>query len=183
MKNLKINITTLCLFVTTMVFAQVTDFSAIDRNSDGMADRTEFNNNYPYSDWDANADGRVDDTEFFGSNFDRLDTNRDGNLAEAEWNLGYDNVYGDYFDNRDYTPYDTNRDNLLSREEYTKSFSNTDYYKSYDTNQDGFIDQTELSDGVFNRWDTNKDGNLDQDEYNSYSPYYINSTGDPDNFK
>lgn len=176
MKFVKCNLLmALCMLTATVGFAQVTDFNDWDANRDGMTDRQEFNDSFAdsYSAWDMNNDGNIDDREFYETTYTRLDEDGDGNLDQAEWESGYENVYGDYADVDAYDNFDADGDRRVTADEYYDGMAETDFYTSYDTNQDGSIDEDELSTGVFDRMDENRDGSIDQNEYDLRSAYYI----------
>ena len=126
----------------------VETFRRVDRNRDGSLDQTEFlggdvddarDANFDDLDW--NNNGRVERNEWYGSPsvFTDLDRNRDGVLSRFEvvggvngpndtWNefvsLDYDrngSIGRDewHWSQASFARYDTNRDGMLSRQEFT----------------------------------------------------------------
>lgn len=183
MKNLRSTLFLSLLLVVSMGFAQetaitdnpqTTNFSEYDTNTDAGIDRNEFNDRYgqDYNQWDMNRDGNVDQREFNDYTFDRLDTDRDRNLSQAEWERGYDEIYGDYLGDRDYERYDLDTNQNISYDEFDRSMRDTYYYSDYDTTRDRRIDSDELNEGVFNNMDRNWDGTIDETEYNATGSYY-----------
>lgn len=176
MKTTKLNLSILFLFVFISLssFGQTRDFSDYDANGDEVTDRQEFHDMYntSFADWDRNGDNSIEDSEFYAASYNNVD--RDGNdkLSSDEWYAGYDDVYGDYLDSRNFDDYDLDQDGNISGYEYSQSFRDTGYYNSFDSNRDGKVKQSELNENVFKAWDANGDGNLDQDEYDTYSAYY-----------
>lgn len=92
-----------------------------------------------------------------------------------------------------YETWDTDRDEFLSEDEFTTTYTDVDYYGTWDANNDGFIDETEWGTGVgnyypaynyetngnFDTWDLNDDNVLDQDEFISknYTLWDTNKDG------
>ncbi len=187
MKNLKFNVFLIFLFTVSIAFAQetgisdtqqTTNFGDFDTNSDSSIDRTEFNERYgqDYTQWDMNQDDNIDQREFNDYTFDRLDTDRDRNLSQAEWERGYDEIYGDYLDDRDYERYDLDRNQNITYDEFDRSMRDTYYYSDFDTNRDRRIDSDELNEGVFTNMDSNQDGTIDETEYDATGSYYTQGT-------
>lgn len=156
----------LFLIFSPLLFAQTRPLEIKDANGDGMYDIDEFSNVYSkgYNDWDVDADGKINQDEFFNNNYNQLDINHDGRLTNEEWTSG-NRYYGKYVPADKYSK---NPPQYLSREEFAKRFSETDYYKSYDSDNNGFIDNNELNGATFNRLDQNHDGKLDKTELEGY---------------
>ena len=173
MKTLKMTMSMLFLFVSSLGFSQV--FGDFDTNMDEAIDRDEFNSVYSdnFTSWDSDQDGALVDREFYETTFNRLDTDMDGNLGQLEWNEGYDNVYGDYLGTREIGQFDIDGDGMVSSNEFYEGFADSDFYGRYDANSDSSIDVDEFNESVFNNWDENGDGILDTNEFDMYSSRYI----------
>lgn len=201
MKILKLNLFALSMFISAAGFSQVTGqqntatgqtgdmqqdntFENYDINRDSNIDRDEFNqrNNQNYTQWDTNQDDIVDEREFYDYQFNRLDQDRDRNLSQQEWESGYDNVYGDYLDDRDFNQYDRDRNQMMSQDEFDRTMRDTYMYSDYDTNRDRGVDRDELNTGIYDRMDRNRDNLIDPNEYNTGSSFYTGTRNDPNRF-
>ncbi len=125
-------------------------FRRVDRNRDGGLDQTEFlggevddarADNFDELDW--NNNGRVERTEWYGTPavFNDLDRNRDGVLSRFEVVGGVDtpNDTWDQFVSLDY-----NRNGHISRDEWHWSAAS---FARYDTNRDNMLSRQEFSAG------------------------------------
>lgn len=125
-------------------------FRRVDRNNDGALDRTEFlgedvddarADNFDELDW--NNNGRVERTEWYGTPavFNSMDRNRDGVLSRFEVVGGVDtpNDTWDQFQSLDY-----NRNGNISRDEWHWSAAS---FARYDTNRDNMLSRQEFSAG------------------------------------
>lgn len=173
MKTLQTRFFMLFLFISSVTFSQVT-YNDYDANRDGAIDNDEFNERFSdnYDDYDTNRDGSISDRELYEANFNSLDDNGDRNLTQEEWEVGYDNMYGEHLDSNDFNRYDSDGNENISNEEYYNSLRTTDYYSSFDTNSDGSLDRDEMNQGIFNQWDRNQDGRIDNTEYDESSSFY-----------
>lgn len=100
---------------------------------------------------------------------DRLkqaDTNHDGNVTKAEWEI---------LVKARFASFDANKDGKLSPDEVAAMLASTpgmtmsaaDVLKAYDKDGDGAVSQQEYVDrnmGRFDAWDTNHDGTVSADE-------------------
>jgi Ca2+-binding EF-hand superfamily protein len=125
-------------------------FRRVDRNNDGALDQTEFlgedvddarADNFDELDW--NNNGRVERTEWYGTPavFNSMDRNKDGVLSRFEVVGGVDtpNDTWDQFQSLDY-----NRNGNISRDEWHWSAAS---FARYDTNRDNMLSRQEFSAG------------------------------------
>lgn len=68
------------------------------------------------------------------------DVDKDGLLAEEEWNEGWNTHVGEDLDENLYSEWDENDDSSLDETEFTSGF-----YGYYDENDDSFLDEDEFS--------------------------------------
>lgn len=196
MKNFKRNLFVLGLFISSVGYSQITGqvdagdmyqdnaFEDYDADRDAYIDRDEFydRNTEDFDQWDTNLDETVDEREFYDYQFDRLDVDRDRNLSPEEWEIGYDNVYGDYFEYRDFNQYDRDRNQMLTEDEFDDTMRDTYMYSDFDTNRDRRVDTDELTEGIYNRMDRNQDDRIDRDEFDEGYTYYTGTLNDPQGF-
>jgi len=164
-------------FATSSTIAQVRDFNSYDADRDSMINQDEFSKMYTssYNDYDLNKDAQITDRELYDYSFNKLDKNGDRELDSSEWQIGYDNLYSNYLKTGDYTSYDSDRNDRISKNEYYESFRNSNYFNDYDTNGDTFIDADELRARMYRDFDLNEDGLIDENEYTNNRPFYINN--------
>jgi hypothetical protein len=125
-------------------------FRRVDRNNDQALDQTEFlgenvddarNDNFDELDW--NNNGRVERSEWYGTPaiFNSMDRNKDGVLTRFEVVGGVDtpNDTWDQFVSLDY-----NRNGNISRDEWHWSAAS---FARYDTNRDNMLSRQEFSAG------------------------------------
>jgi hypothetical protein len=125
-------------------------FRRVDRNNDGALDQTEFlggevddarSDNFDDLDW--NNNGRVERNEWYGTAavFNSMDRNRDGVLSRFEVVGGVDtpNDTWDQFVSLDY-----NRNGSIGRDEWHWSAAS---FGRYDTNRDNMLSRQEFSAG------------------------------------
>lgn len=175
-------------------------FQGMDSNNDGVITRDEWRGNdrsFRNQDWngdgmlsgeevrvggrrqtnwsqDWNHDGRVDnfDAQIF-QRFRGYDMNNDNRVARQEWPG----------DGRLFMRLDTNRDGVLSVQEYTQGGGfNLDSlggpafrFSNIDTNNDGWITRNEwvMGNSDFNRLDINRDNRISRFEFeNDTSSYH-----------
>jgi Ca2+-binding EF-hand superfamily protein len=160
-------------------------FQGMDTNRDGVITRREWrgsDTSFRTHDW--NGDGvlsgdevrvgasrpmnRTDDYtpsrapafyDWTQGGFDRLDTNRDGQIARSEWRNDYESFHRA----------DQNGDNLLSRREFLNADTDTDREDRFDyldANTNGRIERSEWhsSYDTFRWLDRNRDGVLSRTE-------------------
>jgi Ca2+-binding EF-hand superfamily protein len=166
-------------------------FRGMDANGDGVITRSEWRGNdrsFRNQDWDGdgvlsgdevregarrqnwnqdwNRDGRVDNEDRpIAERFRGYDMNNDGRVTAAEWSS----------DDRLFARLDTNRDRLLTMQEYTAgagfrldSLGGPAYgFSGIDRNRDGWISRGEWRMGAaeFNRIDTNNDNRISRFEF------------------
>lgn len=158
-------------------------FSNMDTNRDGAITRSEWNlGNADFARLDANRDNRISRFEFENdtansrdtndspAQFSVLDANRDGWVTRNESRMG----------NTEFSRFDTNSDNRISRFEFENvaSYSDNDpssYYDRFatvDVNHDGWLARSEWrgSEDGFTRLDANRDNRLSRTEYDSELP-------------
>jgi Ca2+-binding EF-hand superfamily protein len=143
-----------------------------------------------FKDLDKNKDGKISKDEFPSQfppqAFDRLDTNHDGFIDEAEWNAARNRMGGGGrgFGESLVKFLDANKDNKVTRDEFAKLLT---LFDALDTNHDGELSQEELNglfraintaqseaqnqatggvdvSSLFTKFDKNKDGKLTADE-------------------
>lgn len=182
-------------------------FKDWDSNGDKNITKSEFGDRYSkdYTNhWRGNSDamnnGKVDkkssqsdlqtankvanalnDEAFYRSSYKVWDTNRDQRLGEDEWKYGFDSSYKNFVKG-DYKSLDKNADGNLDYDEYHNSLRNTDYYLKYDMDKNKGLDDTEISNMVFDNWDFDKNNSIDENEYKKYQRNYMdfnNSTDKP----
>jgi Ca2+-binding EF-hand superfamily protein len=125
-------------------------FRRVDRNRDGALDQTEFLGgdvddvrDTSFDDLDWNNNGRVERSEWSGSPavFTNLDRNRDGALSRFEVVGGIDTP-NDTWD--EFVSLDYNRNGSLARDEW--HWSNVSFTRR-DTNRDGMLSRQEFAAG------------------------------------
>lgn len=97
-------------------------FKSTDRNRDNSIDRQEWDEGYN------NSYGEFAKKE----DFDRFDTDKSGDLSDAEWNQGF--VQSTWF-----VTYDTDKNKNVSSQEWNRA-----NFSRWDRNDDGFLDQQEF---------------------------------------
>lgn len=194
MKTLKFNFFILFIFVSSVAFSQVNQndktnrnqttqntnnnnnnrFDEYDGNRDANIERNEFDQRFGqnYDRWDTNKDENIDQREFFEYTFMSLDRDRDRNLTQEEWEVGYDSMFGDFLGNRDYSRYDWDNNQKISQAEFDESLRNSYYYSDLDTNRDRKVDRNELNEQSYNRMDKNNDQKVDRSEYDAFDSFY-----------
>ena len=187
-----------------MVLASATGVQAqmrhqgMDRNNDGQITRAEWRGNdqsFRNQDWngdgvlsgeevrpggrrqtwnqDWNRDGRVDSQDAqIAQRFRGYDMNNDNRVAVSEWPG----------EQRLFARLDTNRDRLLSIEEYTTGAGfrldaqggPANRFSNIDANRDGWVTRNEWNMGSadFNRLDVNRDNRISRFEFEDDTPSY-----------
>jgi Ca2+-binding EF-hand superfamily protein len=149
-------------------------FQNMDRNSNGVIERDEWNTNrgaFDAQDW--NGDGVLSGEEVEpgaqrsrrgaaidnrDDRFASLDTNGNGRIERREWQGSRDA----------FAWLDRNGDNVLSRDEVVgEGAGRFDSFTTLDTNRDGTIrpDEWRWSRRIFNQYDTDGDGFLTRREF------------------
>ena len=174
---------TTCIFTTMAIVisanscqrAENLTFEDFDKDNDNVVDVGEFEETFTanfYNDWNVTDDQYLDDEDFMVSTYDVWDTDDDDLLTEDEWNMGYDYYYGDYVD-YDFNAVDIDGDGFVEYTEYDDALIETNYFQDWDNDVDGYLTETELAYGVFNRWDLDNDGVLEPNEYRNFDSYYL----------
>merc|ERR1712166_704862 len=133
-------------------------------------------------DWIASYDS-------FMQEFDKMDTNNDGEVDRAEWIALHGNDDGfdcydmddsntmDMLDYRvghliegDLARIDSNNDGKITKEEWIARYGNEDGFDRFDLNGDGFVDAYEFvkmkyAKVSFNQLDTDRDGKVTKEEW------------------
>jgi Ca2+-binding EF-hand superfamily protein len=142
-------------------------FAELDRDHNGVIARNEWNNDRQSFDaLDTNRDNLLGRYEFPGrtfsdrfTSFSELDANHDGRITRNEW----------VEDLRTFDSLDTNRNAVLTREEYSLRAANNRVpgFSDLDANRDGRIAASEWrrSAREFDYIDANRDGVLSRDEF------------------
>lgn len=81
------------------LYGQIHDYSNLDRNDNGLIERSEFEQSpfkaKKFSDWDANGDGEIDSKEFYDDVFRDYDKDRNGRWTRREYREARDaGVFG-----------------------------------------------------------------------------------------
>ncbi|WP_017912413.1 EF-hand domain-containing protein [Xanthomonas sp. SHU 166] len=133
--------------------------AALDKNGDGVIDRSE-----------AAADPRL------VQHFDAMDKNHDGKLSRDEWpRHGRHGGPGDHgVPGAMMAKLDTNKDGRISRAEAQADPKLAARFDKMDVNKDGYIDRADFElrakqhrDAWFTAADTNKDGMLSRAEFDA----------------
>lgn len=171
MKTFKTIVFLSFLFMSPIAFAQ--DFDQYDNNTDGMIDSDEFSETYQSElpDWDGDGDGMLDDQEFNDLTFNRIDADQDGYISEEDWNDRYE-MYGDFYESEDFNQFDDDGDKIIEPEEYNKYMEESEFMESMDSNMDGFLDEEELDESLFDDFDENDDDFLDEEEFWEFQDLY-----------
>ena len=153
---------------------ETTEWEENDMNDDGMWGSDEYADAYEedWSNWDSNSDGNLDDNEFYDTSYGWVDSDNDELINEEEWDEGFNNLFGDYGTEEDFTEYDVNNDGSLDEDEWFQGWGDSDWFNDFDANDDSYVDNNEWETGLFDNWDENDDGSWNEDEYNAYSGYY-----------
>lgn len=148
------------------------EFSQYDSNRDGLYDRNEFGESYDseFPKLDTDGDGSLNKDEFYVSTFRTVDEDRNDSVSKDEWNSAKDGILNDRAGDKEFSEFDANNDEQITREEWKKSFEQSDWFVSYDTNKDNLIQQEEWDNGFFDDWDLDNDGSLNEEEFNNFSP-------------
>ncbi|KAB7764617.1 EF-hand domain-containing protein [Xanthomonas maliensis] len=133
--------------------------SKLDKNGDGMIDRSE-----------AAADPAL------AARFDALDTNKDGKLSpdERPHRWGHGRGGPDAW----FAKLDVNKDGRISRQEAQADPAFAKRFDRMDLNKDGYVDRTDRQlrmqqqrDAWFAKADTDKDGKLSKAEFDAASQW------------
>jgi Ca2+-binding EF-hand superfamily protein len=146
-----------------------------DWNGDGVLSGDEVREGARRQNWsqDWNRDGRVDNEDRqIAERFRGYDMNNDGRVTAAEWSA----------DDRLFARLDTNRDRLLTMQEYTAgagfrldSLGGPAYgFTGIDRNRDGWITRNEwnLGGNDFARLDVNRDNRISRFEFENDTASY-----------
>jgi Ca2+-binding EF-hand superfamily protein len=150
-------------------------FNNQDWNNDGVLSGDEVREGSRRQNWnqDWNRDGRVDNEDRqIAERFRGYDMNNDGQVTVAEWSA----------DDRLFARLDTNRDRLLTMQEYTAgagfrldSLGGPAYgFAGIDRNRDGWITRNEwnLGGNDFARLDVNRDNRISRFEFENDTASY-----------
>ncbi|WP_369976333.1 EF-hand domain-containing protein [Xanthomonas bundabergensis] len=147
-------------------------FAKLDKNGDGVVDRSE-----------AAANPRL------AEHFDALDKNHDGKLTPDEFprhgRHGERGERGGRGDHRALlAKLDTNKDGRISRDEAKADPKFAERFAEMDVNKDGFVDRADFElrakqhrDAWFAKADTNKDGMLSRAEFDAAQSMWMHKPG------
>lgn len=150
-------------------------FDDIDMDGDSELDADEIHEwaegvPFTYSGWvvsDTTAQG------FYASIHNRWDTDNDGTVSEAEWDVQHEMYPG--LTEVDFVDWDMDGNSEIVSTEFVSGFEATGLYARVDGNSDGVISDMELRDWFFDLVDVNDDQVVDDAEWEMAEPYY-----DPD---
>ena len=141
-------------------------FARLDKNGDGVIDRSE-----------AAANLRL------AQHFDALDKNHDGKLSPDEFpRHGRHGERGEH--GAMLARLDTNKDGRISRDEAKADPKFAERFDKMDVNKDGFVDRADFElhakqhcDAWFAKADTNKDGMLSRAEFDAAQSMWMHKPG------
>ena len=153
-------------------FTVTTYFSSLDEDGDDLLDENEVRNTYvsDFDAWDTDDDGVLSSEEFYDVTFWNTDADDDDAISEAEWDLGYDSMFGGYVED-DFATFDADADGFLDDTEWDGIFADSAWFENYDADDDSFVADTEWDAGLFGDWDLDDDTFVDEDEFNNYVDY------------
>lgn len=173
MKKLQLILFTILLPIAS--FTQLRGFADFDKDEDGVIERNEFVDvftKFYVDDWDQTEDGGLDNDDFYATIFAIIDQNDSDGIRADEWNTGYDLFHGDYlYDN--FAMYDNDNNGTIEYVEYYDALYDSDYFVSWDIDKDGYLDQHELANGVFESWDMSNNLLINRHEFNLLDHYYL----------
>ena len=159
----------LSLFAALAMGPVHADFLGWDTNRDGEINEAEYESGFEddeiFEKWDANGDGFIDGDEFGNRLYDISDMNSDDRLTVSEFDNAIDTIFGEETVNLSIPRWDANGDNIISRDEFVQTASNSELYPLFDKNRSGVIESDELGDSLFRIADRDGDGALDEDEF------------------
>lgn len=174
MKQVQLLLITI-LLLPIVSFTQTRDFTDFDKDGDGLVERNEFVEVFTkhYVDaWDQTEEGGLDDDDFYATIFAIIDQDDSDDIRADEWNTGFDLFHGDYlYDNL--AMYDVNDNGSIEYVEYYDALYDSDYFVSWDVDNDGYLDQYELANAVFENWDLNSNYVINRNEFNILDHYYL----------
>lgn len=134
--------------------------------SDAYLNRAAYSESFAreniYPLWDQDRDSLLNESEFLQGVFYSLDTDHNGYLSPAEWN-----ILKEYNTNKfiAFKEVDENGDGRIDQTEYNDPVRTLTIYQDWDSNQDSYINQDEFIGGMFDVWDVNHDNRLSASEY------------------
>jgi len=149
----------------------VHSFSSLDRDSDRVLGQAEFGTlgDEIFTFWDTDRDGNIDEAEFYMGVHDLWDVDGDDALTLSEYDEGWSDWFGaPYYVT--FTELDTNADEFLSADEFRTGLATTRVYDRW--TYDGALGEEEFVTALYSVYDADSDGVLTQEEFSDigYTP-------------
>ncbi len=151
-------------------------FGDWDADSDNKIEKYEFISKFIdeyYNDLDNIDDEGLDDEDFYYYTYEYIDGNDDGLISTEEWDNIYAYVDDEFIIYNGLVYYDYDEDGFIDYDEYYDALYDTSFYLTWDIDKDGYINEYELAETVFENWDMNDSGTLSRSEYNTMDIFYL----------
>jgi len=150
-------------------------FSGFDKNDNNYITLDEFQEafaNHYYSRWNPENKETVEEDDLLRATYRMWDTDKNQNLDEEEYTIGFDHDYGNYILD-DFENIDENHDGYIGYNEYSVALQETSFFLDWDIHKDNTINEEDIASRVFSRWDIDQSGLLEIDEFNEFKEYYL----------
>ena len=142
-------------------------FEYYDNNGDGYLGVDEILRTYPNAFDFYDKDHLIPD-EFYFMMFLSTNTNYyDDGITEAEWKDAHSRMFHNWAEDK-FSDFDKDENEFMDYEEWQEIFEESVWFKNYDTNSNNLLSKEEMNIGFFMDWDLNNDGKIDNDEFTHY---------------